>query len=155
MKANRFFPHHLSLVGLTAFLLSALSLQAQTFSGPESPAQLPSDMEVNIFPLSNVPSAIKVIFNNPTGGIVRIAILDDKGKVHYEELAPETKYRRRFDLSLLPEGKYTIDLSKQNEHYTQNFSIDLPVNTTRIAMANPLIRQNPVKPSSAKLAISQ
>lgn len=154
MNANRFFPHQLSLAALTLCLLSAPSLRAQTPSGPTFSTQSSPNLEVSVFPLGNRTSAIRVIYNNHTGRIVEVFIKDQKGKIWYQESDYFQFYRRNFDLSLLPEGQYTVDLVTKNEHVARSFTIDSPASVkSRIAMNN--LPGLPETPVATKLIVSQ
>lgn len=154
MKANRFSINHSTLAVLTTLLLSAASLQAQTFTGQANLAASPTQLEAAIYPLANQPSIVKVIFNNFTGGSVRIVVRDEKGKVYYDEYEATAKYRRRFDLSALPQGNYKIELSKRNEYFAQAFAIEPPVQS-HIALLNPPVKTAPDKVTEPKLIVSQ
>lgn len=129
MKTNCHFLSASSIITLASCLLVSLSqpTMAQTYTGQlKLTSNVPSQLESNIFPLSNRPAAIRVIFNNRTGGTVRVMIRDEQGKVHYDESESIALYRRNFDLSGLPGGNYTIELSKQQEHIVRTFAINTP-----------------------------
>ncbi len=152
MKINLFLLKRSALSVLTTCLLSVGSLQAQTFVGRENLAQSPSNLEAAVYPLSNSPSKIKVIFNNPAGGSVRVMIRDGKGNVFYDEYESITRYRRCFDLSGLPQGNYKVELSKRKEQYTQAFTIEPPAPAkSHIALVNPPIQKTPDKPADRTL----
>lgn len=156
MKANRLFSGYSTLFVLFTFLLSAAAGQAQTFTGQPALAQLPASFEAAVYPLSNQPTTVKVIFNNPTGGSVRVVIRNQDGKVFYDESEIIPQYRRHFDLSSLPEGSYTVELSKPKENYTQAFTIKSPVAVqSQIALVNPPSQKKFEKRADKKLIVSQ
>jgi hypothetical protein len=154
MKANRFSINRSALAVLTTFLLSTASLYAQTFAGQAKLADTPAKLEAAIYPLAQQPSTIKVIFNNLTGGSVRIVVRDEKGKVFYDEYEATARYRRRFDLSALPQGNYKVELSKRDEYFAQSFVVEPPVQS-HIALVNPPVKTAPDKVTEPKLIVSQ
>ena len=154
MNVNRFFVNRSTVVVLIACLLSASALRAQSFAGHEKLTQSPSQLEATVYPLTNAPSTIKVIFNNLTGGQVRVVIRSDKGKVVYSEFESIARYRRCFDLSYLPEGRYTIELSKPNERFSQAFVIE-PSTASYVTMSSQPVRKTPEFPVNTKLIVSQ
>jgi hypothetical protein len=154
MNANRFSSSTFAV--LTTFLLSAATLQAQTFTGQQTSTETPATFEAVVYPLSNVPATLKVIFNNPTGGLVRVQVRNKEGEVFYDSYETERQYRRRFDLSLLPHGDYTVQLSKKKENYLQSFAIVPPVQAqSQIALTNPWYQKTLKKPLHKKLIVSQ
>ena len=155
MKAIRFFPHHLSFSALTACVLSAASLQAQTFSGAMNLTDSPAHLEAAVYPVGSAPATIRLNFNNPTSGQVRIVIRNQKGEIYYEEFESMPKYRRYFNLLGLPAGNYTVELSKMKEHYSQAFVVEPTATKSRIAMVSPSFQPTPDKPTVAKLIVSQ
>lgn len=156
MNVHRFFVNRSTLVVLITCLLSASALRAQTLAGREKLAESPQpQLEATVFPLTNAPSTIKVIFNNLTGGSVRVVIRDDKGKTVYTEFESIARYRRHFDLSGLPNGQYTVELSKKNEHYTQAFAIVEPPIASYVTLIDQPARKTPGQPVDKKLIVSQ
>lgn len=148
MKTNSSFLAHSALAALTTCLLLASSptTMAQTYDGQLKLADAPAQLEAVVYPLSGRPATIKVIFNNRTGGMVRVVIRDGRGKVHYDESEAIELYRRNFDLSGLPAGNYTVELSKRNEHVAQTFVINPPA-TNWITMDSPSKRDVPDLPN--------
>ena len=128
MKTNSSFLAYGALAALTTCLLLASSptATAQTYNGQLKLVDAPTQLEANVYPLSNRTATIKVIFNNPTGGAVRVIIRDGQGKVHYDAYESTALYRRNFDLSGLPFGNYTVELSKRNEKVARTFAINAP-----------------------------
>lgn len=124
MKTNKFFLRYKPLFVVAAFLLSASSMQAQTFTGQEKLTATPSSFEAIAYPAG--PAAIRVNFNNMTAGGVSVIIRDEKGYKVYENLERVTAYRSRLDLSSLPVGKYTLELSKKGDQFIRSFTIEPP-----------------------------
>lgn len=128
MKTNCSFSARSALAALTTCLLlgSSPASTAQTYSGQLKLADAPAQLEAAVYPLSSRPATIRVNFNNRTGGAVRLTIRDEQGKVWYEEMESIALYRRNFDLSGMPVGKYTVEIGKKNEHLTRTFAINPP-----------------------------
>jgi hypothetical protein len=158
MKTNASFLAHSALAALTAGLLLASSptSTAQTYNGQLKLADAPTQLETNVYPLSNRTATIKVIFNNPTGGAVRVIIRDEQGKVHYDAYESVALYRRNFDLSGLPVGNYTVELNKRNEKVARTFAINAPA-TNWITMETPSRQDTPdlSKPRGRRLTSNQ
>jgi|GEM_PF-2556647 len=148
MKTNVSFLPYSALAALTACLLLVSSpiTMAQTYDGQLKLADAPAQLEASVYPLSNRAATIKVIFNNQTGGSVRVVIRDGQGKVHYDEYESIALYRRNFDLSQLPVGNYTVELSKRNEHVARTFTINPPA-TNWITMDMPSKQDTPDLPN--------
>ncbi|GAB3018205.1 hypothetical protein [Spirosoma pulveris] len=102
-------------------------IQAQTFTGQSKLTPLPASFDAMVYPSTTQPTTVRVVFNNPTGGSVRVLIENTEGQIFYNAYETVTQYRRRFDLATLPEGSYTIVLSTHNSRYVQAFVIDPPV----------------------------
>ncbi|WP_018621043.1 DUF3244 domain-containing protein [Spirosoma luteum] len=128
MKTNWSFLPACALAALTTCLLlgSSPTSTAQTYSGQLKLTEAPTQLEAVVYPLSSRPATIRVNFNNPTGGAVQLTIRDEQGKVWYEESESIALYRRNFDLSGMPIGKYTVELGKKNEHLVRTFAINPP-----------------------------
>ena len=127
MKVNRFYPKHATLGLLMFGFVATTSIQAQAVQAQPGQDAPTAQFEAVMYPTNSSSPAIKVNFNNLSGGPVRIVIQDQKGKVYYDEYERTTRYRRRFDFSSMPAGEYTVHLSKRNKQYTQTFVIDAPV----------------------------
>ncbi len=127
MKTNRFFPHPNTLIAIVGCLLSATSIQAQTFTGQSQLTASPKDLEALIYPVATRPSTIRVNFDNTVGCSVRVVIRDQQGRVFYDELEGAKYFGGYFDLSFLPTGNYSIELSKhQVIEYARAFMIEPP-----------------------------
>ena len=154
MIINRFILSCSTFVGLSALLLSASALHAQTFVGREKLTESPTQLEATVYPVSNAPSTINVIFNNLTGGQVRVVIRNGKGEAVYSAFESVARYRRYLNLSNLSAGQYTVELSKRDEHYTQAFTIEPPA-VSYITMGSHPAQKTPVLPVDKKLIVSQ
>lgn len=154
MKANRFSLQYGALGALMACLLSAPSTQAQTFTGQTKLTATPASFEACVYPVTTQPSKIKVNFNNRTAGGVHVVIRDEKGKRVYDEFETVVYYRRCFDLSPMAAGTYTLELSKQNDKFVQQFTIEPPA-MSHITMSGPPARTTPELPVNTKMIVSQ
>ncbi len=158
MKTNSSFLPYSALAALTACLLltSSPATMAQTYKSQLKLVDAPAQLEAAVYSLSSRPATIRVNFNNRTGGSVRLTIRDEQGKVWYEGAESIALYRRNFDLSGMPVGNYTVELSKQNEHLTQTFAINAPA-TNWITMEIPSKQDTPdlLKPQGKRLTSNQ
>lgn len=154
MNINRLLSNPSTLAVLITCLLSASALCAQTYVGHEKLTGLPTQLEATVYPILGGPSTIKVIFNNLTGGQVRVVIRNEKGQAVYSEFESIARYRRCFNLSYLPQGQYTVELSKKNEQYTRAFTIEPPA-TSYITMGSQPGQKTPKSPVDTKLIVSQ
>ncbi|ADB39146.1 hypothetical protein [Spirosoma linguale] len=151
MSVNRFLPTFDTRVILIALFLYAPFLRAQTFTGQPKLTTLPASFEAMVYPSTTQPSTVRVVFNNPTGGSVRVQIENTEGQIFYDAHETIKQYRRRFDLATLPEGNYTIVLSKQNSRYAQAFVIDPPARPqNQVTLISPYAR----KASGKKIVVS-
>ncbi|MDB5240499.1 MAG: hypothetical protein JWP57_1124 [Spirosoma sp.] len=158
MNANLFLRQFSTLSLLIAIVLSAASVQAQTFTGQPDLSASPTNIEAVVYPLTNRQSAIKVIFNNLTAGGVRVIIRDQTGQIVYNQYEIEPHYRRTFDLSTMPAGNYKVELRKKNELFSQAFSIDTPDPkpvTSYISMKTQPVHKTPETSADKKLIVSK
>ena len=153
MKTNHFFAHYRTLLVVTACLFAASSTQAQTFMGQNQLTATPSGLEATMYPVAGRPATIRLNYNNPTAGGVWVIIRDEKGQKVYSEYEKVTQYRRRFDLSAMPAGTYTVQLKKQNDLIAQSFTIDPPT-VGHITMGSQPVRKTPELPVDKKLIVS-
>ncbi|WP_080057793.1 T9SS type A sorting domain-containing protein [Spirosoma aerolatum] len=152
MKTSRVYSRFSKFCQLFCFLLSAQALHAQTFNGQPALLDSPTQLQAVIYPVNNEPSTIRVNVNNPKGGSVRVVIRDEKGKVYYDEFESDGRFRRAFDLSSVPAGIYTVELSKNRERLLRTFMIEPPV-ASHITLIDKSDQQIPVSSVSKKLIV--
>lgn len=153
MKTNASFLHGSALAALTASLLLAASptTKAQTYNGQLKLTDTPLQLETNVYPISTRPGFIKVIFNNLKKGAVQVVIRNEQGKVFYDEFESIALYRRNLDLSNLPAGDYTVELSTRTEHVVRTLAINTPPPATSyIALGVPSKQDIPILPKKNK-----
>ena len=153
MKTNHVATRYSTLIAVMAFLLSTSSLRAQTYMGKEKLSGSPMSFEAIAYPITNGPAAIRVNFNNQTAGSVRVTIRDEKGNRVYEQFEKTAAYRSRLDLSLLPAGNYTLDLSKEDDHFIRTFTIEPPT-AGHITMGTQPVQKPYESPVDKKLIVS-
>ena len=124
MKLNRFYLTHATLGLLMLGFVATTSIQAQTIQGQLGQNASPSPFEAVMYPMNGSSPAIKVNFENLSGGSVRVVIRDTRGVVFYDEYEPTAHYRRSFNFSSMPAGEYTIQLSKRNKQYMRTFVVE-------------------------------
>ncbi|MBD2755943.1 DUF3244 domain-containing protein [Spirosoma validum] len=153
MKTNRFFAYYSTLAVVATCLLSAPSTHAQTFTGREKLTVEPISFQAIAYPVTNTQAAIRVNFDNRTAGGVSVAILDEKGHRLYNRFETTVAYRCRLDLSSLPAGKYTLELSKKGEYFTRSFTIEPPT-MGYITMGDQPVQRAPEQVVDKKLVVS-
>lgn len=152
MKTNRLFTQYGKLIAVTACLLSAPSVHAQTFTGMEKLAASPVGLQANAYPVIDAPATIRLNFDNLTPGGVWVIIRDEKGKKVYSEFETIAKYRRRLNLVGMPAGNYTIELVKRNEQFAQTFTIE-PSTESHITMGSQPVKKTLEVPVDKKLIV--
>ena len=150
MKTNRFYSHLCASIFLIGRVALATPGLAQTVAGDSTMTASPKEFKAIIFSLPSNPSVIKVNFDNPTSGSVRVVIRHENGNTVYNEFEQRAAYRGRFDVSGLPAGNYTVELRKKNEQYVQTFTIERP-SRDRISMGSLHYRESPDRPGRTKL----
>ena len=112
-------------------------IQAQTFTDQSQLTASPKGLEALIYAVATRPSTIRVNFDNPSGRSVRAVIRDQQGRIFYDELKGGKSFRGYLDLSFLPTGNYSIEMSEQQGiEYAQAFTIE-PPSKDRISMGYP------------------
>jgi hypothetical protein len=147
MKTNSSFLAYGALAALTVGLLLASSptATAQLYDGQLKLADQSTQLETNVYPLASRPGVIKVIFNNRKKGAVQVVIRNEQGKVFYDAFEYVTLYRQDFNLSNLPTGNYSVELSTRDEHIVRSLAINTPPPATNyIAMGSPSKQEIPV-----------
>ena len=124
MKTNAIFIRcfAVALVSLICLGLTTPSLQAQTYAGRPFLSEQPGSLEATIYPILNS-SRIKISFDRPGSGAVRIQIRDERGTVWHEQFAFQRRYRGQFDLSGLPAGIYQVSLQTDDAQYATAIQI--------------------------------
>lgn len=121
-----------SRVLLAGFTLTSPSLYAQTFAGRDYLAELPVSVQAFVYPDAHK-TALKIRLENRTSDAVRVRIVNADQKTVYDDYVAKPTYYGRFDLSALPYGGYTIELSNRHTRQTQSFRIE-PQTAERIVM---------------------
>lgn len=135
MNANRKYPPLQNLTSRLLFLGFALTtpaLYAQTFTGRDYLAESPVSIQAFICPDAHK-MAIKIRMENRTSNAVRVRIVNEAQKTVYDDYVATPTYYGRFNLSALPYGTYTIELSNRIARLNQTFRIELAT-VGRIAM---------------------
>lgn len=111
---------------LTLQLSTALTTQAQTFTGENQLKDDPTTLPALIFP-ANKSQTIRVNAHNRRGGALTIVIRDSRGNMKHTEVTFASNYLGRFDLSPLGAGTYTFELSNEaGQTYTRTFLVETP-----------------------------
>ena len=139
MNATHTYSPLQNLAGRVLFLgfaLTTSSLNAQTFGGRDYLAESPVSVQAFISPDAHK-IALRIRLENRTSNAVRIRIVNEDQKVVYDDYIARPTYYGRFDLSALPYGAYTIELSNRNGRQTQPFRIELQTNQRIVMVTNP------------------
>jgi hypothetical protein len=140
---------------LTSLLFALLScplatqhLQAQILAIPRNStsANIITGLQVVAHPIENT-FRIKVMFFNSTGRELLLSIQNKSGKILYSKLYKHTDaFKGIFDLSLLEDGKYTLQVSTLmksgfiKQSYKQSFQIQSEIKR-RIAPFGPILQK--------------
>lgn len=153
MKINRLLTLCNTLAVVVTCLLSAPSTQAQTFTRQEKLTVEPTSFQAIAYAVTNAPAAIRVNFDNRTKGGVSVIIRDEKGHDVYSKFETGATYRSRLDLSSLPAGKYTLELSKKGDYFTRSFTIEPPT-MGYVTMSDQPVQKAPEQAVDKKLIVS-
>ncbi|WP_020606546.1 hypothetical protein [Spirosoma spitsbergense] len=124
MKTNRIFSIVNTGVTLAACLFLVSPTQAQTFNRARQLTEVPKIFEALIYPVANRPQTIRINFDNPIGKAVRVMIRNESGNLVYDEYKNVVASREYYDLSPLPVGNYTVDLTTTGSHVVKPFTIE-------------------------------
>jgi hypothetical protein len=86
--------------------------------------EVPKTFEALLYPVANRPQTIRINFNNPVGKEVRVMIRHESGNIVYDEYKNVVASREYYDLSPLPVGNYTVDLTTTGSHVVKPFTIE-------------------------------
>ena len=137
-------PNWRTLAGCTFIgiaLMTSPALHAQTFAGRAYLAESPVSIQAFIYPDARK-EAIKIRLENRSANAVRIRVVNEAKRTVYDEYVAKPTYYGRFDVSALPYGAYTVELSTTTARHTQAFRLE-PQTDRRIVMAAP-----PAQPDS-------
>ena len=113
----------ISRVLFAGFALTSPSLYAQTFTGRDYLDESPVSLRALVYPDARK-EAIRIRLESRSPEVVRIQIKDEAQKTVYDDYVSKPKYIGRFDVSALPYGVYTVELSNRTARHTQEFRIE-------------------------------
>ena len=108
---------------IAGFALTSPSLYAQTLTGRDYLDESPVSIRAFVYPDAQK-AAIKIRLENREARMVRIRILDEDQKSVYDDYVKKRAYYSRFDVSALPYGAYTVELSTQTARHRQGFRLE-------------------------------
>ena len=108
---------------MAGFALISPSLYAQTFTGRDYLDKSPVSIRAFVSPDAQK-EALKIRLENRGAKAVRIQILDENQKPVYDDYVMKLAYYGRFDVSALPYGAYTIELSTETAWHRQGFRLE-------------------------------
>jgi hypothetical protein len=111
-------------------LSSTLAFAENNLSEDPAPADT-NPLKAVVFQVGNT-MKFKAFVENPSEKELQVRILDENKKVIYEDrVTKTTTYIRKFDLSNLHDGVYTVEISNGEQSYTQH--VELNTLTARVA----------------------
>ena len=143
MKTIRTTPRQRTLIGralFAGFALVSPSLYAQTFTGQDHLSDSPGSLRAVVYPIPNKPT-ICINVDNGSRSEVRLQILNEAKTPVYDKWIHGSEYGGRFDVSALPSGVYTVELSTREARHTQTFRLE-PPKYGRVVMAPELPRRD-------------
>jgi hypothetical protein len=133
---------------LAVLILGTATLYAQTASGREYLAETPSSLRAYICP-DGQKASLTVRAELPKPGGLHIRLINEKRETVYDDfVAGTTAYAARFDVSTLPYGRYTVELSSRIACHIQDFWLEAPTDNRRIVMAGSAAIQSPKLPTN-------
>ncbi len=67
--------------------------------------------------------SVRVAYQNAVEGYASIVLRDEKGNIVYDEISQDTQYARKFNLSKLKKGTYTMSITSGKKTVEQVYSI--------------------------------
>lgn len=113
-----------SALSLALLLSFPGAAQFQKTTNPAGPG-----LRVIVTPLSNSP-VLRVRYESPAYGAVRLSIRNAQGQVLYTDLVRQSRFAGDFSLAAWPAGDYTIELQTPAERRTE---------IVRLAPASPVL----------------
>lgn len=110
---------------LASFTLVSPALYAQTHLGQTQLSPVPMELQMNLLPTRS-PERIRLAIENPSKKVVRIQVLDERGRSYYEAFEGKSKMIIPLDVSSAPPGTYTVAVSTTRARHTQTFVIEPP-----------------------------
>ena len=124
-----------ALLGFAALFAAAPAAVAQQSAlkvAQTAPAASSGELRAVMFP-ANGPLKVKVSFENPALDQLVLTIRNEAGQViHSNRVGRHKSYVSRLDLSALPDGDYTLQLTGESSRYSQPFRIH--TETARLAL---------------------
>jgi YbbR domain-containing protein len=116
----------LASVAFSAVVMISPAISAQTITAQSHTPAITKSAEkfdAVIFPVENT-LKMKINFVNPQEENVTVTIYDANNKQVYKRvLGNNSMYRGKFDLSMLSDGNYTVNVKGSNASYSRKISI--------------------------------
>ena len=122
---------------LAGFALTSPSLYAQTLTGRDYLDESPVSIRAFVY-LDARQEAIKIRMENRGSRMVRIRILDENQNPVYDDYVSKLAYYGRFNVSALPYGAYTVELSTQTARHRQGFRLERPLSGHLVMAVQPM-----------------
>jgi hypothetical protein len=112
----------LSLISLFLFTVNVFAQQKE-LPYVDQPTTAPGTWQANIFP-SPDPLMLKIVFDNPAREVLTLTVSHaEKGVVYTKVMSSTEKYNSKLDVSGLPDGKYTFEISSKNQRFSRSFEM--------------------------------
>ena len=131
---------------VAGFALVSPLLYAQTFTGRDYLNESPVSIRAFVYPDARK-QAVKIRLENQGAKAVRIRILDENQKPVYDDYVTKQAYYGRFDVSTLPYGTYTVELSTQTARHRQGFRLERPL-AGQVITGHLVMAVQPTEPDS-------
>jgi hypothetical protein len=123
IKKGRQIAAILSLSAMLMFTADAFAQQKELLQAKQGTASATGTLQANIFP-SPDPLMLKIVFDNPAREAVTLTVSHaENGKIYTKVISPTLVYNSKLDVSGLPDGKYTFEISSKNKRFLQSFEI--------------------------------
>ena len=126
MKTN----FHVLALAAAVFTTSLMAPLATRADEPATVQTQPTTFAVNAFRSIN-PLKLRVMISKKDHASLQITLKDQAGQALFAEVIGKKERSKAlsFDLSGLPDGSYTVEVSSKTESYTKTFDLSTPVRT--------------------------
>ncbi|MCY7349569.1 MAG: hypothetical protein LH606_02735 [Cytophagaceae bacterium] len=126
MKTN-FKALALAAAVFTTSLIAPLAVRADE---PATAQNQPTSFAVNAFRAIN-PLKLRVMISKKDHAVLQVALKDGDGTTLFEEVMWKNEMCKALslDLSALPDGQYTVEVSSKTEKFTKTFDLSTPSRT--------------------------
>ncbi len=110
---------------LSGLALVSPVLHAQTYQGQDNLSPVPTELQIALMPTQPT-DRVRIAIANPRNTLVRIKVLDQRGRTYYEGYERGEQLIVPFNFSSASPGLYTIDVCTKGSRKTQTFMLEPP-----------------------------